>query len=250
VPHRTLNSGTRERRYTIKFFLMNTRISLLVLASLLSVKALLCQTKKADCNNLYLDTVSFNVLPDDTVISGFIHYMDSSFAVYPVLQILLEDTGTIKSPDMMVLSFLKHGSKEHFAFRLRLKNKNFQNNQLVNALFHIYDSDTPGDSIVSCYFPITIRLLNSTSVLQINAVAGTKIFPNPAGNSAILEFDNSSAGSCSLDLYDLKGMPVRTIADITGNRVEIERKELPRGMYFYHLRSDARPLLKGKLVFE
>jgi len=76
------------------------------------------------------------------------------------------------------------------------------------------------------------------------------LYPNPFNNSATLIFKNSKNESHTLTLYDIHGRLVQTINDITTNRVEIERKNLTNGLYFFQLRTDREVLSTGKLIIE
>src|SRR5688572_29329192 len=110
-----------------------------------------------DCANLHLSTDTFYLSHVQyTTVVGDLHYLDTNWAVYPVLRLILEDTSIITSPNIMVLSLLAYpfDSLEQFNFPIHFKTTNYPSNTVVKGLFHVYDSDTPGDSIVTCYFPI------------------------------------------------------------------------------------------------
>ncbi len=77
-----------------------------------------------------------------------------------------------------------------------------------------------------------------------------KIYPNPASQSATLEFNNPSKKKCTLTLYDLHGQVLRTVINITTERVEIERHSLTSGLYFFQLRTDNEIIIRGKLTME
>lgn len=76
------------------------------------------------------------------------------------------------------------------------------------------------------------------------------IYPNPTGQTATLAFENSQNRNCTLTLYDTYGRLVRTITDITKDRVEIERQNLTSGLYFFQLHSDRKVIVTGKLKIE
>jgi hypothetical protein len=76
------------------------------------------------------------------------------------------------------------------------------------------------------------------------------IYPNPTSQTATLEFINSKYRNCTLTLCDSYGRLVRTITDITTDRVEIERQNLMSGLYFLKLHSEGQIILSSKLIIE
>lgn len=219
---------------------------------MLSILSKVSGQSQADCNNLYLDATTFYISPQqDTIVTGNLFYNDTTITVYPFLHLILSDTSIITSPDNMVLSFLDSSAVQAFEFRINFKTATFSNNTIVNGLFHIYDSDSPGDSIVTCYFPITIILQNPTGISESGITGETfSVYPNPTDKTATLEFDNLKNENCTLTLYDTDGRLVQTIIDITTNKVEIERKKLSSGLYFFQLQTDRQLIANGKLVIE
>lgn len=76
------------------------------------------------------------------------------------------------------------------------------------------------------------------------------IYPNPASQNAILKFDNFIKETYSFALYDNLGRKVLTINGYATDQIEIERKHLTKGLYFYKLTVANQRLRTGKLVFE
>jgi len=227
-------------------------ILILISLTILSILSKVSGQSQVDCNKLYLDTTTFYISPQqDSIVSGNLFYNDTSITVYPILHLILSDTSIITSPNNMVLSFLDSGNVQAFEFRINFKTTTFSNNTNVNGLFHIYDSDSPGDSIVTCYFPITIILQNPTGISESGIKGETfRIYPNPTDKTATLVFDNSKNEICTLTLYDTKGRLVQTITDITTDKVEIERTKLPNGLYFLQLHTERQIIAQGKLRIE
>ena len=77
-----------------------------------------------------------------------------------------------------------------------------------------------------------------------------KAYPNPFNQRSILEFENLNNERNTLTLFDNKGCLVRTISDITTDKIEIERKDLTNGLYFFQLRSEKQIIGSGKLMIE
>jgi hypothetical protein len=159
----------------------------LILFFIMDTKA---QSPKANCNNLYLDTTVFYLYPQqDSVVSGNLFYNDTLITFYPLLELILQDTTFITSPNIMVLSALDSGFVQPFSFNLKFKTNTIPINTLVNALFHIFDSDMPGDTIVDCYFPMSIIIQNPNSLSKTNEER-FNIYPNPTSKQLNIEAAN------------------------------------------------------------
>lgn len=204
------------------------------------------------CYNLHLDTTVFYISPQtDTVVSGNLFYNDTTATVYPSIRLILSDTSIITSPEVMFLSFLQYGNVQPLFFRIKFKTLTFSNNSIVNGLVHIYDTDSPGDSIVSCYYPVTLILQNPTGINEIGNKSDLfKIFPNPTNHSATLVFNNPQNENCMLSLFDIHGRLVQTMVEILNDRVEIKRNMLLNGIYFFQIRNSQKLIANGKLIFE
>jgi len=77
-----------------------------------------------------------------------------------------------------------------------------------------------------------------------------KLYPIPFTQTATLEFENSKNENCSLTIYNLLGEEVRSINDITADKVIIERQNLSTGLYFFRLATGSRTKAKGKFIIE
>ncbi len=73
------------------------------------------------------------------------------------------------------------------------------------------------------------------------------IFPNPFNTSTTLQF-NSSIKNAELNIYNLYGQKVKTINNISGDQIKIERRNLNAGSYFYELKQDNKNIVTGKLI--
>ncbi len=78
-----------------------------------------------------------------------------------------------------------------------------------------------------------------------------KLYPNPFHESATLTFENPQKNIFSLTIYDLTGRELRRIDKIQSNSVEIEKKNLDAGIYFYELKEEkSKRAFTGKMVVE
>lgn len=88
-----------------------------------------------------------------------------------------------------------------------------------------------------------------TSVNEHFASYDCNVYPNPTNGHATVEFDNISHENHTLTLYDTHGRLVRTIPNITKNKLLINTEGL-RGLHFFQLRNDRQLRCTGKLVVE
>lgn len=76
------------------------------------------------------------------------------------------------------------------------------------------------------------------------------ISPNPFTHRTILEFENSINKNLDFVLFDIEGKVVRTINNISTDKVTIERENLSTGLYIYQLLHNERIQSTGKLIIE
>lgn len=121
-----------------------------------------------------------------------------------------------------------------------------------NFGFMSLTSLTP-DSVDAC-FASAFNLITDVNEIS-NIDLSISIYPNPTSQPATLVFDNpivigSKKENRTLTLYDIQGRLVRTITDITEDKVTIEAKILTSGLYFLQLRTDKQIIATGKLIIE
>ncbi|MGH1338205.1 MAG: DUF7619 domain-containing protein [Aureispira sp.] len=74
-----------------------------------------------------------------------------------------------------------------------------------------------------------------------------KIYPNPFTHSTTLEINGPTHEVLEVVLYDVTGRIVDRVVG-QGNQVQINRKQLIKGLYFYELKGDGQRLATGKVV--
>ncbi len=92
--------------------------------------------------------------------------------------------------------------------------------------------------------------LLTTNVTGINEAAvnnGTTIFPNPFSSSTTLQ-TNQVLANATLAVYNSYGQEVKQLRNISGHEINIERGELPGGLYFIRLMQDNKIIASEKLV--
>ena len=82
------------------------------------------------------------------------------------------------------------------------------------------------------------------------AAVKTSVYPNPLTNFTTFEFDNIKHENHTLVLYDIQGQQVRTINNITSDKVIVKKKNLKSGLYFFQLHTDRELRASGKLIIK
>jgi PKD repeat protein len=77
-----------------------------------------------------------------------------------------------------------------------------------------------------------------------------QIYPNPFSVQTKLKFDNPDNSTHQLILSTMTGEIVRTIDNIHSSEVQIERSNLPSGIYFFQLYSKSRRIASGKIIIQ
>jgi hypothetical protein len=94
----------------------------------------------------------------------------------------------------------------------------------------------------------------SCSVCSISGIAWNtapadfKLYPNPAVNETILEF-NGNAAPESIELRNVLGKTIRTVRSFNGNKVILEKNNLESGIYFLVIKSGTKTRAI-KLIFD
>jgi hypothetical protein len=91
-------------------------------------------------------------------------------------------------------------------------------------------------SVTGIYTPIESNKIN--------------IYPNPLIDFLTIEYDNPGHESFTLTLYNTRGQLVRTITDISTNNIQIERKNLSIGLYFFQLNTRSEIYSVGNFIIQ
>ena len=77
------------------------------------------------------------------------------------------------------------------------------------------------------------------------------VYPNPFTNSTTIEFNNKINGIYTLKLFNIIGKNVKTISNISTNKILLKRENLTKGVYIFQLSSGNSPVrIAGKLIVE
>jgi len=110
--------------------------------------------------------------------------------------------------------------------------------------------DEPINGIVNGTTNFGTLSISSISTGNTKEIANNKldVYPNPFTDHLIIETRQNQSEDTRLVIYDLQGKVIINKSIIKGHPVLLTKKELPRGMYLYQLKSETTVLEKGKIV--
>ena len=88
----------------------------------------------------------------------------------------------------------------------------------------------------------------STSTVDRQLESSLKVVPNPFSDDVLIEFENLLNKQFALTIVDVTGKVVRTITNLTGNQVRLQRGNLHSGIYFAHLRDKSGKFATAKII--
>lgn len=94
-----------------------------------------------------------------------------------------------------------------------------------------------GPFILPAYRFATCTVVFQTGVNELSTAANMDIYPNPATANAVVTFDNKNNAAHSLEVLNVTGQVVRTYAPQSGSQFNVERVNLPSGLYFARLKN-------------
>jgi len=88
-----------------------------------------------------------------------------------------------------------------------------------------------------------------TGVNEKENTLSLSIFPNPFTNNTTIFFDNPKNEKHTLIIQNVNGQIVRTVDNITGSVLSLERGKLSAGLYTYRLvQKNAKQMYNGKFI--
>jgi hypothetical protein len=88
----------------------------------------------------------------------------------------------------------------------------------------------------------------TTTNIYENVVLKLNIYPNPIINKATIVFDNSDNSVYTLSIINTEGQIVKTIHNITDNKITINKENLQSGIYL--IKIDGEKLFSGRLIIK
>ena len=83
-----------------------------------------------------------------------------------------------------------------------------------------------------------------------NNLSDLKVFPNPCGDEVTFEVEKWINDNSTVILYNSRGELVKTIENISTDKVQMRRNDLPNGLYLYQVRINKQLIATGKLILE
>ena len=111
---------------------------------------------------------------------------------------------------------------------------------MVDVYYHVAVTDKNG-----C-FVIDSVMLNVTSGAIQKAGSNLQIYPNPFNYKTLIEFTNPGFERYELILSDLSGKIIKRMMHISENKLELNRDNIPNGIYLIELRGPIN--YRGKIV--
>ncbi|MCH7534246.1 MAG: T9SS type A sorting domain-containing protein, partial [Bacteroidetes bacterium] len=98
-------------------------------------------------------------------------------------------------------------------------------------------SNTEGDKRFDLYFTIYKTGIEDDKAVEEATVS---LFPNPLKNFSTLKFANQNRERASISVYNENGQEVRTMNNITNNKITIAKGNLASGVYFININIEGR----------
>lgn len=96
--------------------------------------------------------------------------------------------------------------------------------------------------------PIDFKALLTSHNEQTKDLTEVTVFPNPINKLAIVEIKTNSSGEpFTFSLYSLLGDEV-IHAESSSNKIEIDRGNLPVGLYIYTVKNKQQVVKTGKII--
>ena len=122
------------------------------------------------------------------------------------------------------------------------------NNQVVFSMLDLYSVTYNFTYKVITWSDYTHVPSMVTSVRSSGAASSElNIYPNPFNASAKIRF-NKPVSNARLNIYDVYGQQVKIADHISGDEMNIDRNELPSGIYFVRLTQDDKMISTDKLI--
>ena len=99
-----------------------------------------------------------------------------------------------------------------------------------------------------CYCPEDTILVGTGN--NINALKSISIYPNPFTDFTRLTFENSRKSIYSINVYNIEGKLVKTVANLKARSTVLFRGNLPSGMYWVEVVGDDGIIGRKKVIVQ
>ena len=111
----------------------------------------------------------------------------------------------------------------------------------VGANFNAFDIDNI--NITSDSMPSMIEKVNTNNIT-------VNISPNPFNTFTTISFNNNRKENCSLIIFNTFGQIISRTDNISENKIELDRRDLTKGLYFFQIQSASGITGNGKLMIQ
>ena len=189
-----------------------------------------------------LDTIDADLDPSTIQMGASSHPYTWSLSGTGVLEIRFDN---IMLPDSNVNEPLSHGFVK---FQIEQQPNNPDSTRLTNRAAIYFDFNPPiitnevfhtiGRDFVERFVGINEPLLEDIDV---------KLYPNPFRQTATIEIQGEVFDQLQVHIYSVDGQLLKTYQG-SGNQLQLERSNLPTGIYFYQLIGDDQLISRGKFI--
>jgi hypothetical protein len=147
-----------------------------------------------------------------------------------------------------------------YGYRMRFTLSNSWSQYLLEGIGHSKGLVEPLNVPLECGYNLNCFSLNDTAyfpaigpgclLLGIVSLPGKipiSVFPNPFNDFTTIQL-NSFEDNAEINIYNLYGQKTRTIKNIYGDKIIIERGSLAAGLYYFELRMNNGNSSAGKLM--
>ena len=184
----------------------------------------------------------------DTVVFDTLTYTGQRDISYSTCYFLFPDTSKIDIKEIAVTN----GISGPFTFtkwngyQIIYNNPNIPDNTLVNAFYGVYHGGNPNPTI-DCLLPVTFIINATTGMEPLYNQDSFSIFPNPFSSATTLQAIKNFKDA-TMTIYNLAGEKVKQIKNISGEKIILQRDNLPGGLYFIRVMQDHKTIVFNKLI--
>ncbi len=176
--------------------------------------------------------------------------------VYILLKAWNPEKNDIDTIGFTTYRFPENREWQRFSIDLEISNPWIMPDSIA-VIFYSSDPWSPGfcgpDTMNCCYLSIDNLALVATSGVSYSIdhlPNPARVSPNPARESALIEFDGQESRSYRIRLFDQGGRNVHT-GEFIGTSYSLSTADLPRGVYSFSVSSTSdTPVAGGRVVVE
>src|SRR5258705_872665 len=94
------------------------------------------------------------------------------------------------------------------------------------------------------------KLDNIVGLYEQDLTNSVILFPNPFSSSATLTFNTNNFSEGTIEIKNILGASVSPPKHFSGNTIQLQRNNLPSGIYFYTVTTKANQILNGKFIID